>query len=207
MSDFDVKAILQELEELKKKTGLINPQPELPPRRHFSPSDAVELAKFEQFESPITHAAGKPPGNPWKFRPYPRMLYMARQTQNGKWTLCLDRPERYDYPTENQWDMAMQKYRAFAESCLRLVANEREHEAARADGWRDSAAEALAYREEQQKAIGQAAAERAYEDRNMGDLAKAEAEAAEKEHFGHLAEIPEKKRRGRPPKAKPEAAA
>lgn len=204
MAEYDPQEMLRQIEDLKRQVGVLNPTPELPPRKHFSPADAPELAKFEQFPSQITAEAGKPPGNPWKFRPYPRCLYMARQhPRNGKFVLELERPEEWQFPTTNQWERAMEEYRKFAESCLRTVQSEGEHQAAIRDGWRDSAKEALEYREEQAKAVSTAAAERAYQDRNMSEAAQAEAAKYESEHFGHQAEIPEapeRKRRGRPRK-------
>lgn len=204
MANTDPLELLAQIEDLRRRAGLIDETSAVPPRMHFSPSDAVELAKFEQFPSQITAVAGKPPGNPWKFRPYPRMLYMARQhPSNGKWTLCLERPERYNFPTENQWDMAMEQYRQFAASCIRMVQNEQEHKAARLDGWRDSSKEALEFREQEFKAQGQEAAERAYRDRNMSEAAQAEVAKAEAEHFGHLPNIPEKPKRKYTRKAKP----
>ena len=55
-----------------------------------------------------------------------------------------------------------------------------------------------------QKAIGDAAAERNWQDRNMGERAKAESAKVEEEHFGHLGEIPAKPL---PPKRRKNAAA
>ena len=206
MAQPDPFELLRQIEDLQRQMGSsINP--ELPPRKHYSPGDAPELAKFEQFPSQITADAGKPPGNPWKFRPFPRCVYMARQhPRNGKYCLSLEQPNRYDFSTENQWDQAMEQYRKFSESCLRTVQSEREYEAAKLEGWRDSAAEALEYRELEMKKLGDEAAARAYTDRNLSEAAQAEVAQAESEHFGHLAEIPEKRRPGRPRKTAEPAA-
>ena len=105
MADVDMKALQQELMELRIKLGMEDKDLDIPKAPRFSPQEARELAKFEQFPSEITALAGKPPGNPWTFRAYPRMLYQAqRHPVNGKWVLFIDMPKRYDYPTENQWD-------------------------------------------------------------------------------------------------------
>ena len=210
MSDnFDLRALQQQMEELRRLTALSTPEPvQLPERRHFSAADAPELAKFEQFPSAITALAGKPPGNPHKFRAYPRCLYQAkRHPKNGKWCLSMDRPERWEYPTTDHWEQAMEQYRRFSESCLRTVASEGEHQAAEREGWRNSATEALEFREQEQERLGQEAAERNYRDRLMSEPALAESQAAEAEHFGHLPEIPERPvKRHRRTKAEMEAA-
>lgn len=192
MADVDMKALQQELMELRIKLGMEDKDLDIPKAPRFSPQEARELAKFEQFPSEITALAGKPPGNPWVFRPYPRMLYQAqRHPVNGKWVLFIDMPKRYDYPTENQWDMACEQARQFAAACQKIVHSEREHQAARDDGWRDSAKEALEFREQELIKRGDEAAERNYRDRNMSEKALAEVEKAESAHFGHLPEIPE----------------
>jgi hypothetical protein len=200
LSNTDPQELLRQIENLQRQMGTVA-EPILPPRKSFSPADAPELAKFEQFPSPITSEAGKPPGNPWKFRAYPRCLYMAqRHPSNGKFVLSLERPEEWQFQSTDQWGRAMEQYRRFSESCLRTVETEREHESARAEGWRDSAAEAMEFRELEAKRISEETAERNYRDRNMSENALAEVAAVEAEHFGHLPEIPEAKKRGRPHK-------
>lgn len=199
MSELDLQA---QLDALKARLAVDTP-PEKPlQKKHYSASELAELVKFEQFPSEITVMAGKPPGNPWKFRPFPRMLRMARQhPKTGKWVMSLERPNRYDFPTETQYDQAREQYEKFSESCLRVVQTEREYDAAKAEGWRDTDKEAFEFREQEQAKLAQEAAERAYRDRNMSENAKAEAEKVEAETFGHVAEIPEApRRRGRPAK-------
>ncbi len=207
MSDVDVKALEQELLEMRIKLGMEDRDIDIPRAPKYSPQEARELAKFEQFPSDITVLAGKPPGNPWKFRPYPRMLYRAqRHPINGKWALFMDMPKRYDYPTENQWEMASEQARQFAAGCQRTVESEREHKAAREEGWRDSAKEALESKEQERIAAGDEAAARNFRDKGMSEKALAEVAEAEAAHFGHLPEIPEKPRRKRRTKAEMQAA-
>lgn len=173
----------------------------------FNPNSefAKEMAKWEQFPSQWT-AGGLQPGNPPRgVRPYPRMLYCAHRNPSGQWAVSMDPPSRFGFRDENEWDRACQDAQRFTESCQKIVPNEEEHRKAResGEGWRDHPKEAMEFREALEKAIGDAAAERNWRDRNMGEKAKAESAAAEAEHFGHLPEIPEQpvvKRRGRPRK-------
>lgn len=164
---------------------------------------AKEMAKWEQFPSEWT-AGGLKPGNPYVFRAYPKMLYCARRTPSGQWAVALGPPSRFGFHDENEWDRACQEAQRFTESCQKTVANEAEHKKAleSGEGWRDDPKAAMEFREALEKAVGDAAAERNWRDRNMGEKAKAESAAAEAEHFGHLPEIPEQpvKRRGRPRK-------
>jgi len=169
----------------------------------YNPNSAYakEMAKWEQFPSEWT-IGGLKPGNPPTRRPYPRMLYKASQTSSGKWATSLAPPSRFGFRDENEWDRACQEAHRFNESNQKIVANEAEHRKAEesGEGWRDSQKEAMEFREALESAIGRAAAERNWQDRNMGEKAKAESAAAEAEHFGHLPEIKEKPRRGRPRK-------
>ena len=68
-------------------------------------------------------------------------------------------------------------------------------------GWRKTQLEALARAQALDEATATAAAHRHYEDRNMGELAKAEAAAADEASPEHLPTITEK-RRGRKPGSK-----
>jgi hypothetical protein len=157
------------------------------------------MAKWEQRPSEYT-LGGLKPGRPFKFEAYPRMMYQARQANNGKWLVSMEMPSRFGFPDDNSWDRACLEATRFSEACQRIVNDEAEHKRARDEGWRDNPKEAMEFREALEKAVGDAAAERNFRDRNMSEKAKEESAAAEAEHFGHLPEIPEKPRRGRPRK-------
>ena len=158
-----------------------------------------EMAAWEQRPSEYT-IGGLKPGRPFKFEAFPRMMYLAHQTNNGKWMVSMEQPSRFGFPDDNSWDRACQEALRFNEGCQRVVNDEAEYKRAKDEGWRETPKDAMEFREALEKAIGDAAAERNYRDRNMGEKAKEEVAAAEAEHFGHLAEIPEKPRRGRPRK-------
>ena len=132
---------------------------------------------------------------PYVYRPLPRMVYKARQLPGGKWSVA----EADDRLFGNQPGAAEQ----FSTGCQRIVRSEEEHDRARADGWRDTPKEALDFQEGLETDIANAAAERNYQDRNMSEKAKAEAEEydASGDSMAHTPEIPSAtKRRGRPPK-------
>lgn len=165
----------------------------------FHSETAKELAKWEQHPTKYV-AEGLQPGNPYRFVPYPKMVYMARQTHSGKWAVTEQAPPQFGFQDLNAWDRACQAAAHFTESCQRIVNSEEEEKRAMEEGWRATPQGAMEWRESLEKAIGQAAAERNYRDRSMGEKAKEEAAQVEAETFGHVAEIPEAKRRGRPRK-------
>ena len=187
---------------------------EVPPQPFpYSQSELKEMAKFEQFPSKITALAGVEPGNPPhkltdNQKRYPRMLYKAQRDpdQGGKWAVFREVPNQYGFRDPQEWQRAVASAEYFGRSCQMTVNSEDEHARAKAQGWSDSSIEAMEYVTAERAAIGEIAAQRAYEDRNLSENAKAEAAAAESEHFGHLPAIPEKPkaRRGRPPKNKPQ---
>jgi len=128
-------------------------------------------------ESPlgIELAKWEQPGYDPRQHPYPKMLYKAKKRQGA---LCVGDP--YD--------------EAFSASCQHTVKSEAEKRKANDEGWRDSPTEALQHAEALEKAISDAAAHRAFEDRNMSEPAKAEAAAADAETADHVAEVPAKRR-------------
>jgi hypothetical protein len=137
--------------------GIIAPPPES--------KLAKEMAKWEK---------------PWKYVPFPRMLYHAVKRKDGV-VVCIDPaiPE--------------------AQSCV-IVHSEAEQSRAMEAGWRESQKEAMDWFEAKEQSIAKAAAHRNYEDRNMSEKAKAEiSEAEAAAGADHLPEVKEKKRgRGRP---------
>lgn len=151
-----------------------------------------EMSKHEQFHSKWTLGDLKP-GNPYVYRPFPRMMYQAQQAPNGKWAMSLPQPSRFGFHDDAAWGHACRAADAFVDGCRRIVDTADEHAKALADGWRDTAAEALAWRDGLDHDIATAAAERNYADRNMGHKALAESAAEEAETFGHVPEIKRKK--------------
>ena len=173
--------------------------------------DLKDQAEWEMFETRITTNAGRPPGRPWKFQMYPKMVYKAlEEPGTGKWKVSMDLPPRYTFPNDETWGRACQQAEMFGNACQRIVNNEEEHKAAlqSGEGWRDNPQEALAWRSKLETDVSTAAALRNDGERHMSEKAIAERDRIEQAHMGrHLPEIPEQPvKRHRRTKAEMEAA-
>ncbi|MEK9725817.1 MAG: hypothetical protein VW405_20360 [Rhodospirillaceae bacterium] len=160
---------------------------------------AKEMEKFEQFPSKY----GTNPGNPYVYRPFPKMLYRA-QLYQGVMACMAAPPDSGEFKgSPDEYQRACEAAQRFTDKCQRIVHSEAEMARAMEDGWRRTPAEAVAYLEGREKDRATATAERNYADRNMSEPAKREAAAAVAAVGGeHLPELPEqpKRRRGRPRK-------
>jgi hypothetical protein len=162
---------------------------------------AKEMQKFEQFPSKY----GPNPGNPYVYRPFPKMVYRA-QIWQGKPLCMATPPDPMAFPNPADMQRVEEAARRFNENCQRIVMDEHELQVALEGGYREDPNEAVKYLEARQRAEANAAAERNYEDRLMSERARAEAKAevrrAFEEEGRHAGEVPEKPRarRGRPPK-------
>lgn len=162
---------------------------------------AREMEKFEQFPSRY----GDQPGNPYRFRPFPRMVYRA-ENWKGKAVCMAAPPDPMEFPNPSDFQRAEEGARRFTERCQMIVNDEAELQKAMENGYRESPTEAVEYLEARRRDDFRAAAERTYEDRGLSEAAQVEARAAEAKHFDETGEqmrtVPEKpkRRRGRPPK-------
>jgi hypothetical protein len=151
---------------------------------------AKEMAKFEQFPSKY----GENPGNPYTYRPFPKMVYKAELYQGM--IRCMAQVAPNEFVNVNEQMRAEEAARQFTEKCQRVVKDQLEFQRAMEMGYRESPTEAVEYLEAKQKALADAAAERNFADRNMSDKAKAEAAAEVQRAFteegSHAAEVPEK---------------
>jgi hypothetical protein len=155
-----------------------------------------ELARWEQHHSEFT-PRGTQPGNPYTKREFPMMIYRAQQhPQSGKWCTAIVPPAYFGFRDMNEWDRACQAAAIFTQGCQRIVRSEAELDAAirSGEGWRQSAEEAMKWRESLEDEISTAAAERHFSDRKLSPKAQAEAAKIEAETFGHVPVIPEKPR-------------
>ena len=99
-------------------------------------------------------------------------------------------------------------YHATDPSSPRLVKDDAEERNFLSRGWADSPVTAEQAKERAEKAIATAAAERAFDDRNMSAAAKAEIAALEATTDDHVVDVPApKKRAGRPRKQETPSAA
>jgi len=153
---------------------------------------AKEMEKYEQFPSKY----GQSPGNPYKYRPYPKMLYRAEHW-NGVVACMAAPPDPIEFRDGREFERIEEASKRFTERCQRIVNDEAEHARATEDGWCESPDEAVMFLEARDRARSTAAAERNHDDRNMSGPAKREIDEAMAAVGGeHLPEIPEK-RRGR----------
>jgi hypothetical protein len=169
-----------------------------PPSIQINPYSELgrELRKWEQFPS-----AYGPAGNPYVFRAYPKMLYRAQRRPNGQFACMLPAPTPYDFANAGEYERAVLLKDTFDKSCTCIVGDESEERIRSGQGWSDSIPSALALAEEEQRAIGQAAAEAAYQAQRMSDKAKAEYVNAEAQTAAHVVDVaPVQKKRGRAPK-------
>jgi len=142
---------------------------------------------------------------PWSFAKFPIMLYRAQRRPDGRVSTGEADDRLFKDPDGRTLPGGAE---AFSRSCQRIVGEGKDREAdekvltiAYEEGWRMTAKEALDYFEAKEQSIGEAAAHRHYEDRNMSEAAKAEAAAVDDETFGHVAEIKRKPGRRRANKA------
>ncbi len=137
------------------------------------------------------------------YEAFPMMLSKAQKKANGQYAVHEMPPMRWLYAPgqigDAQWDQAVLMAEEFTRRCQRTVRNQQEYERALADGWVVGQEQALAAAESYERAIADAAAHRAWEDRNLSEPAQREVAAVEAETHEHVAEVPRK--RGRPKKA------
>lgn len=161
-----------------------------------------ELRKWEQHHTQYSIDAdgNSDPGNPYRFRQYPRMLYRARQWKNGQMLLFAPPPSRYDYPTDQHWDLALQEVEVFNTSCQRTVMNESEELIAKGQGWCTSQQDALEQAKAEAWDIAQHAAEAAYQAERMSEKARLEFNQAQDDAgIDHVPDpAPPKRGPGRP---------
>lgn len=132
---------------------------------------------------------------PYTFKPYPRALYSPEYPKAKE---AFDRavmiPARGT--DTGARDMEITLAQRALNVCTKTVHTEEQYAEARGAGWCDSPMAAVAAKEQADRGIAQSAAESNYDDRNIGEKAKAEREAIDDEHDGHLVEIPAPKKRG-----------
>lgn len=163
-----------------------------------------ELRKWEQHRTELV-PRGTNPGNPYVFRPYPKMLYKAQRMPNGQFTCLSQAPDPYAYERMDQYQQAVLQVDSFNRSCTRTVASDSEESIAAGQGWAVGPIEAMAQHEKTQQAIGNAAAEAEFYAKRMTANAQAELNAAHATSHQHVTDIAgvAKSKRGRKPKAQP----
>lgn len=161
-------------------------------------NDESEYAKeLARWNTPKRHGGHAPDG----YERYPLMLYKAFRDENGQ-AKCMEPPPlMHLYLSMPEYLRAEAIAQAFTAKCQLTVRDDAGYERARADGWRDTSADALAYLEAQQREIADAAAEEQFRVRRMSDKAQHEHAAANAATDSHVVEVPiPRKKPGRPAK-------
>ena len=125
---------------------------------------------------------------PYRFEPFPKMLYMARKRPDGVVSVSESNDRLFSVPGQMERAGAAE---AFNASCQKTVKSEDELRVALEQGWRPTPQEALERFDAKERAIGDAAANRAWSERNMSEAAKAEAAAVDASTEDHVPTIPE----------------
>lgn len=163
-----------------------------------------ELAKWEQHPTQYTNGLdneGNPiqPGNPYQYRPYPSMLYLAHERQ-GKAICMVPAPHPHEYEKADQFERAILAAETFNASCQKIVRNADEMSKAKNEGWRESPTLALEALEARRLAVSTAAAETAFHAKRMTAQARSELAAADASTHEHVVDVKPARKRGRPTK-------
>lgn len=158
-----------------------------------------ELAKWEQHRTKYV-GDEQSPGNPYVYRPYPRMLYRAEKRSDGRHVCIEQAPHPYSFERMDQYAQAQLAMEAWNRSHTRTVQSEDEERRAKNEGWRNSPDEALSTLEAREQAIGLAAAEAAAKAQRMSELARREFAEAEQATHEHVTDVQPARKRGRPAK-------
>ena len=127
---------------------------------------------------------------PYRFVPYPRMLYKAFVRETGKAECMTGEPSPFGWTNPQEYSRACDLAAAFSRRCQVIAQDEDEYRRAKNDGWCDTPQAALFACEAQQQAIGDAAAEAAYAARRLSGPAQAELAAAEAATHEHVTDVP-----------------
>ena len=153
------------------------------------------MRQFEQHHGPMAGRQG--PGNPYTYRPFPKMVYRAEHWDGVPRCMAAE-PDSYLFKDPREFERAQVTAQKFTERCQRIVNNEQELQRAYEAGYRESPEEAVAYLRARDGEKSDAAARLNHEDRNITGPAKRERDAAEaKAHSEghHLTEVKEQPRR------------
>jgi len=163
--------------------------------------EARERAKWEQFDTEYTRRVGITghfkPGNPPESRSenqkrYPKMLYIALPSplHNGQHKCMIEEPAHWQFPNEDAYMRARDAVQHFNLACTIIVGNAAEEEMQKNRGYRESVAGALEMYQEKRMEKFIEAGHSEWDDRNLGEKAKAEKQAYQDANPGHQPEIP-----------------
>lgn len=155
-----------------------------------------ELLKWEQFPKHMADGTVLQPGNPYTYRPYPKMLYKAQQWRNGKMLTAAPAVSPFGWTDPNQYQQALLEAEAFNKTCYRIVKDEGQHAIAKGQGWVETQPDALEQAEQDRADAMREAAEAAFAAQGMGEKARAEFDAATDASEAQVSDVPAPKRTG-----------
>lgn len=139
---------------------------------------------------------------PFRFEMFPMMVYRAQKLPSGKVVTAAPMPHQFGWKDPAEYQRAVDEAEAITKASQRIVKDETELRHAKNNGWRETQAAALEAFELEEQALGNAAAEAAYQVKRMSEKAQAEYRAADEATHEHVADVPApRKRPGRKPKA------
>jgi uncharacterized protein (DUF4415 family) len=170
-----------------------------------NPSGATseELRKWEQHNTiyAMTPDGDFKPGNPYVFRPYPKMLFMAKTNpKTGKMSVGEVQPAPWLYTNMQDLERDTNFVEGFNRQCQKIVQNEDEDLKAQGQGWCEKQDEALRRAEKHYEDMAEEAARVHYQVARMGEKARAEFKEADASTSQHILDVKPKRKRGRPAK-------
>lgn len=155
-----------------------------------------ELCRWEQHRTEYV-GRGMNPGNPYVFRPYPRMLYKAQRLPGGQYACLMPAPDLYTFDHADQYARACLLKESFDRSCQTIVTDESAERIKVGQGWAFTPTAALELAERAEQAIGNAAAEVAFAAQRMTSNARAELTASDGATHEHVVDVVPVKKRGK----------
>ena len=137
---------------------------------------------------------GTQPGNPYVYRPYPKMLYKAQKNPMGTVLCMMDAPHPYAFDKPEQFERAMLLFEVFNKSCQKIVDDDAAEAGAKGQGWCDSIQAAIEHFERQEQAVGNAAAEVLHAAQGMSAKAKRELATVERQTSEHVVDVKGKRK-------------
>ena len=149
-----------------------------------------ELRKWEQHVGTQFTPFGTTPGNPYVFRPYPKMLYKAqKQTHTGKVFCMMPPPDITEFDNTALYERACLQVDSFNKRCYIIVHDDEGERRATNDGWRETPSAAMEMHEALEQAISTAAAEANFAVQHMSQRAKDELKVAGDSTHQHVTDV------------------
>lgn len=151
-----------------------------------------EMRKWEM--NPSEWTVKSKPGNPYVYHEFPKMLYKPQRLPTGRFACMMETPDPYAFARPDEFNRAVVMKESFDRTCQRIVRDESQERLAAGQGWRDTVAKAMELHEQNEQAIGNAAAEAAFAAARMSERAREEFKAAGESTHQHVADVTKSKR-------------